>query len=404
VLDEEGAEVQPSAPKVRTLLALLLLNSGRLVSAAKIADTLWGEEPPRSAPNLVQGYVRDLRRRFSVQGISTVAGGYRLDVSRGSVDVFRFEDLVQARRYGEALALWRGAALAEWVEQPWARGIATRLEEQRLAALESRLAQDIDAGLASVVTGEIGALVEEHPLRERLRVLLVRALYATGRQAEALEAYARARRYLVEEVVGLEPGADLRAVEAAVLAQDSTLVPAPPRPAAAPPLPVTSLEGRERELATLRTARTAARLVTVAGPGGVGKTRLAVELVAAPPAGAGAVWFVQLADASVDAGVATAVARAIQLAQSPEHELDAVCDYLSRRRGLLVLDTCEHLVEDVGGAGHRPLGAMSRRSGPGDHAGAVANAWRADRPPERARRCCGRIGVRGPRSSGEPRS
>jgi predicted ATPase/DNA-binding SARP family transcriptional activator len=346
VLDDKGAEVQLSAPKVRTLLALLLLNRGQPVSSDRIADTLWGDEPPRSAPNLVHGYVRDLRRRLAIQGISTVTGGYRLEVPRGSVDAFRFEDLVQARQYGEALSLWRGAALLEWAEQPWARAIATRLEEERLAALASRLTQDIDAGLASMVIGEIGALVEEHPFRERLRVLLVKALYAAGRQAEALEAYAQARRYLVDEV-GLEPGAELRAVEAAVLAQDSSLVPAPPRPAAAPPLPVTPLVGREREFATLRRALTAARLVTLAGPGGVGKTRLAVELVAASSSGAGAVWFVELANVSDDADVATTVARALQLAESPGQEIDLICDYLSRHRGLLVLDTCEHVIEGV---------------------------------------------------------
>jgi DNA-binding SARP family transcriptional activator len=344
VLDDEGADVQPSAPKVRTLLALLLLNRGQPVSADRIADTLWGDEPPRSAPNLVHGYVRDLRRQLGIQGISTVTGGYRLDVHRGSIDAFRFEDLVEARRYGEALALWRGAALLEWAEEPWARAIATRLEEERLTALESRLTQDIDAGLASLVIGEIGALVEEHPLRERLRVLLIKALYVTGRQAEALGAYAQARRYLVDEV-GLEPGAELRAVEAAVLAQDATLVPAPPRPAAAPPLPVTPLIGRERELVTLRRALTTARLVTLAGPGGVGKTRLAVELLGTSPSGPATTWFVELANVSDDADVATTVARALQLAESPGHEVDLICDYLSRRHGLLVLDTCEHVVE-----------------------------------------------------------
>jgi predicted ATPase/DNA-binding SARP family transcriptional activator len=344
VLDDEGADVQPSAPKVRTLLALLLLNRGQPVSPDRIADTLWGDEPPRSAPNLVHGYVRDLRRQLGTQEISTVTGGYRIDVPRGSVDAFRFEDLVQAHRYGEALALWRGAALLEWAEEAWARTIATRLEEERLTALESRLTQDIDAGLAPLVTGEIGALVEEHPLRERLRVLLIKALYASGRQAEALDAYAQARRYLVDEV-GLEPGAELRAVEAAVLAQDSTLVPAPPRPAAAPPMPVTPLIGRERELAILRRALRAARLVTLTGPGGVGKTRLAVELLATSPSGPAAVWFVELANVSDDTDVATTVARALQLAELPGHEVDLICDYLSRRRGLLVLDTCEHVVE-----------------------------------------------------------
>jgi predicted ATPase len=352
VLDDKGAEVQPSALKVRTLLALLLLNRGQPVSVDKITDTLWGEEPPASAVNLVHGYVRDLRRKLGIQGISTIAGGYRLDVPRECVDAYRFEDLVQAHRYAEALALWRGPALLEWGEQPWARALAARLEEERLAALESRLTQDIDAGLASLVIGEIGELVQQHPLRERLRVLLIKALYATGRQAEALDAYALARRYLVDEV-GVEPGAELRAVEAAVLAQDSALVPAAPRPGATPPLPVTRLVGRDGELAMLRRALTTARLVTLAGPGGVGKTRLVVELLTAPrqtgTAREEAVWFVELANVSGDVDVASTVAstvaRALQLAESPGHEIDLVRDYLSRRRGLLVLDTCEHVVE-----------------------------------------------------------
>jgi predicted ATPase/DNA-binding SARP family transcriptional activator len=353
VLDRNGAEVQLSAPKVRTLLALLLVNRGRPVSVDRIADTLWGDGPPRSAANLVQGYVRDLRQRLGAQEVTTIPGGYRLDVQRGSVDAERFEDLVRARRYEEALALWHGAALEEWAEQPWARANAARLEEMRLSAVEARLAQEVDAGLASAVLAELAALVYEHPLREQLRVLLVKALYAAGRQADALAAYAQARRYLAEEV-GLEPGPELRAVEAAVLAQDPSLVATPIRSAAAPPAPVTPLLGRDSELATLRSALTMARLVTLTGPGGIGKTRLAVE-VAAAPQHSGAVWFVELASVLTSDGVAASVARALQLAESPGHEIDLICDYLSRRRGLLVLDTCEHVVEAAAGLATRAL-------------------------------------------------
>jgi predicted ATPase/DNA-binding SARP family transcriptional activator len=345
VLDQNGAEVQLSAPKLRTLLALLLVNRGRPVSVDRIADTLWGDVPPRSAANLVQGYVRDLRQRLGSQEITTIPGGYRLDVRRGSVDAERFENLVRTHRYEEALALWHGAALEEWVEQPWAQASAARLEEMRLSAVEARLAGEVDAGLASAVLAELVALVHEHPLRERLRVLLVKALYAAGRQADALAAFAQARRYLAEEV-GLEPGPELRAVEAAVLAQDPSLVSAPIRSAAAPPAPMTPLLGRDPELATLRSALRMARLVTLTGPGGIGKTRLAVEVAAAPPH-AGAVWFVELAPVLTGIGVASTVARALQLAELPGQEIDLICDYLSRRRGLLVLDTCEHVVEAV---------------------------------------------------------
>jgi predicted ATPase len=138
----------------------------------------------------------------------------------------------------------------------------------------------------------------------------------------------------------------LRAVEAAVLAQDPSLVAAPIRPAAAPPAPVTPLVGRDSELAAVRSALTVSRLVTLSGAGGIGKTRLAVEVAAEPPE-SGAVWFVELAPVIVSDGVATSVARALQLAESPGQELDLICDYLGRRRGLLVLDTCEHVVEAV---------------------------------------------------------
>ena len=155
VLDKNGAEVQLSAPKLRTLLALLLVNRGRPVSVDRIADILWGEVPPRSAPNLVQGYIRDLRQRLSAQEITTVPGGYRLDVGRESVDAERFEALVRARRYEEGLALWHGAALEEWAEQPWARAHAARLEEMRLSGVEARLAQEIEVGRPSPLAGKL---------------------------------------------------------------------------------------------------------------------------------------------------------------------------------------------------------------------------------------------------------
>ena len=145
----------------------------------------------------------------------------------------------------------RSGAL-EWADDPWARAVATRLEEDRLAVQEARLTRDIEEGRAVEVVGELAALVEEQPVRERLRVLLVKALYATGRQADALEAYAEARRYLVAEI-GVEPGPELQATEAAVLAQDPGLVPAAPRQAT-PPVSPAPLTGRQHDLVALRAA------------------------------------------------------------------------------------------------------------------------------------------------------
>jgi predicted ATPase/DNA-binding SARP family transcriptional activator len=345
VLDDDGAELRLSAAKPRTLLARLLVDRGRPVTVDRVVDTLWGDQPPASAANLVHGYVRDLRRSLGSRTILTEPDGYRLEVPRGAVDADRFKDLVRARRYDEALALWRGPALAEWAEAPWARAVATRLEEDRLAAQESRLSLDIEEGRAVQVVGELAALVKEQPVRERLRVLLVRALYATGRQADALEAYAEARRFLVAEI-GVEPGPELRATEAAVLAHDPGLVPAAPRPAP-PPVPPAPLIGRKHDLAALDAALAAARVVTVSGPGGVGKTRLAIELANAREPGRGSVWYVELAQESPAGRVAAVVARALRLSEYADHEVDVVCSYLSRLRGLLILDNCEHVVDEA---------------------------------------------------------
>ncbi|HEU4947210.1 MAG TPA: BTAD domain-containing putative transcriptional regulator [Kribbella sp.] len=344
VLDDSGVELRLSAAKPRTLLARLLVDRGRPVSADRVTDTLWGDEPPASAANLVHGYVRDLRRLLGAGAIVTGPDGYCLDLRRDSVDADRFEELVRAARYEDALALWRGRALPEWAELPWARSVATRLEEERLAALESRLRQDIDEGRAAAVAGELAGLVHEHPTRERLRALQVKALYASGRQAEALEAYAAARRFLIAEL-GIEPGPELHAIEAAVLAQDPALVSAVPRPEAAPPVPVIPLTGRERDLATLRSSLDTSRLVTLTGPGGVGKTALAVEFANTLGTSQGSVWYVALTQQSAGGDVATVVARALRLAEDPGHEVDLVCTYLSRCRGLLVIDNCEHVVD-----------------------------------------------------------
>jgi DNA-binding SARP family transcriptional activator len=147
----DGSEIDVTAAKVRTLLALLLVHRGRPVVQSRIIDALWGEQPPASAVNLVHGYVRDLRRALGHSRVESVAGGYRLDTDGCTVDLDRFTALADAGRHREALALWHGAALAEWADTTWARGLAARLDEERRDVLERRLSADLDAGLSSTV-------------------------------------------------------------------------------------------------------------------------------------------------------------------------------------------------------------------------------------------------------------
>jgi predicted ATPase/DNA-binding SARP family transcriptional activator len=340
-----GADVPLSAAKVRTLLVFLLVHRGQVVSVDRIADALWDGEPPASAANLVHGYVRDLRRAVGAGVVRTVPGGYRLDGGECSVDADRFAELAAAGRYREALGLWRGPALGEWAGLPWARGVAVRLEEERFDVLERRLAADLDAGRAASVTGELAALVEEAPLRERLRALLVRALYLSGRQADALRAYLDARAVLIEQA-GVEPGPELEAVEAAVLAHDPALGP-PAGKRAEVPVPLTPLLGRDAELAKLRQLLAGSRLVTVTGPGGVGKTRLAVAAARDHDPGTGQVWFAELVSAATGSQVLRVVAGVLRLADSVGLRAEGIATYLRHQHGLLVLDNCEQVADAV---------------------------------------------------------
>jgi predicted ATPase/DNA-binding SARP family transcriptional activator len=342
-----GAGLVLTAAKVRTLLVFLLVHRGQVVSVDRIADALWDGGPPASAANLVHGYVRDLRRAVGPALVLTVPGGYLLDASGCSVDTDRFAELAAAGSYRQALALWRGPALAEWADQPWARGWAVRLEEERFDVLERRLAADLDAGQASAVTGELAALVEEAPLRERLRALQVRALYLSGRQADALRAYLDARAALIE-LAGVEPGAELRAVEAAVLAHDPALWP-PAGPPADVPIPATPLLGRDAELAGLRQLLAASRLVTVTGPGGVGKTRLAIAAAGDLDPCVGQVWFAELMSAATESQVLSAVADVLQLGDAVGQSAEGIAGYLRHQRGVLVLDNCEQAADAVAG-------------------------------------------------------
>jgi DNA-binding SARP family transcriptional activator len=247
----DGRVVELGGPRHRGVLVVLLTQAGRLVPASRIIDAVWGDEPPASAANLVQRSVSQLRKAVGHDAIETRGAGYMARVEPDALDLHVFERLARAGSVAlgdghfeeaagvlrEALALWRGAALADLADQPFLEHEAARLEEMRLLALERALEADLACGRPADALAEAEELVHAHPLRERPRELVMRALYGAGRQAEALEAYRRTRATFVEEL-GIEPGPALQELERAILRQDRSLAPqdatapAPPRPGA----------------------------------------------------------------------------------------------------------------------------------------------------------------------------
>jgi predicted ATPase/DNA-binding SARP family transcriptional activator len=358
-----GREVGLGGPRPRAVLALLVLEAGRVVPAGWLAEELWRGSPPPGAAKTLRSYLSRLRALLSPDAaLAATGGGYVLKIDPAMVDAVRFEQLAgagqallgggdvaaAAGRFRQALGLWRGRALGDVCEvEPLGRE-AARLEELRLAAVEGRIEADVALGLHGEVTGELEGLVAEYPLRERLWRLLVLALYRAERQADALAAYRQARDMLAAEL-GLEPGEELRRLERAVLRQE---VPAAP-PAARHnlPAPLTSFVGREQDLARLEELLGEARLVTLTGTGGTGKTRLAVE------AGArvvgrfrDGVWLAELAGIADPGLVAAQVMGALGVRQAGDVPvLDALVYRLRSGELLLIVDNCEHLLDACAG-------------------------------------------------------
>ena len=301
----DGRVIPLGAGQQQVLLAFLLLRANETVSRDRLVHELWGERPPSTAAKALQGHVSALRKLLEPDRASGAAGrvivtrgsGYELRLEDDQLDVDRFERLRDEGREAltqeqpgsaavllrEALALWRGPPLADFVYEPFAQAEIARLEELRVATLEDRVEADLAADRHREVIGELEALVQEHPLRERLRGQLMLALYRAGRQAEALEAYQAAREALVEEL-GIEPGRDLRELHQAILRQDAALDPERRRAEPAAETARGAFVGRERELAALGTVLESAfagrgQLVFLVGEPGIGKSRLADEVI-----------------------------------------------------------------------------------------------------------------------------
>ncbi|MCP2343750.1 BTAD domain-containing putative transcriptional regulator [Actinomadura rupiterrae] len=392
--DASGRPVEISGPRLRALLIRLALEPGRPVSAARLLDDLWDGAPPGG--NALQALVSRLRALTGRDLIEHGPAGYRLALDPASVDAVAFERAVAAARtltssseravaLRQALDMWRGPALADVADADFAHARATRLEELRLTASEDRMEAELALGESGSLLPELEAMAAAHPLRERVRCLLMQALNAAGRPADALRVYEETREHLAEHL-GVDPAPELAALHLSILRRDAPepaakpqVEPAEPaRPAPAPAAPerrtnlsagLTSFVGRDEEVRQLGKMLAESRLVTLTGPGGAGKTRLASE-AAAPlvdrlPDG---VWFIPLAPMA-SGGSGDAVAQAVLVAlevpdllrpaegRTAPPPLDRLADLLATRRTLLVLDNCEHVLDGVAAAADRVLAA-----------------------------------------------
>jgi len=368
----DGRPVNLGGRKQKSVLATLALRVNEVVSVDRLMAAVWGEEGADRAPNTLHVYVYNLRRLLEPGAgkgvIESVAPGYVLRAAADDVDAVRFERLVAAARaqtddpaatsdrYREAAACWGGRALADLAAEPFAGAEIARLEALRVDAMEERIEIDLALGRHRDLIGELEALIAEHPWRERLRAQLMVALYRSGRQADALAAYADARRALVEDL-GITPSTQLQDLERAVLTHDPSLdAPAPAgaardaivrRPAARPAVvrAASAFVGRREERDRVPELLRASPLVSLVGPGGVGKTRLALEVAAElrdVPVDEAVV--VELAAITDPADVALRVADAAGLARV-DGSAAGVASALHGRRALLVLDTCEHVLD-----------------------------------------------------------
>jgi predicted ATPase/DNA-binding SARP family transcriptional activator len=355
------------------VLAVLALSANRVVSSGALTEALWQEEPSREREQNLYSRIYKLRRLLSAAEpgrdrprLVTMPPGYRLELAAAELDVARFRSLAAegralarsgspdqaARTLAEALGLWRGPALADVAGlSPWLEPEAAALEEARLTATEDWAEAMLATGRHVELTAELSGLVGQHPLRERLRGLLMLALYQSGGQARALDCYEQGRRLLADEL-GVDPSPELRKLHEQILRADTGLLASGKPPVAGlargnMPAPVASFVGRQAELTELSKLVGRHRLVTITGPGGAGKTRLAIE-VTAPRADdyRDGAWFTDLAEVTATDGVPGAIAAALGVRLAPgEPASRQMLDRLAGMQAMLVIDNCEHLVD-----------------------------------------------------------
>ncbi|MEW2060264.1 MULTISPECIES: BTAD domain-containing putative transcriptional regulator [unclassified Streptomyces] len=373
VWDAGGRLIRVPEAKVRALLANLLVHNGGPVPADRLIEDLWASNPPGGSVNTLQTKISQLRRVLGREQVVREPAGYRLLLADAVVDARRFQELadrarahrepaVKADLFADALALWRGPAYADVAESLFARSEIARLEELRLAVVEDHAEVRLTLGEHTALAAELGAVVARYPLRERLRMAHMRALYRSGRQGDALQSFQELRRELAEEL-GASPGPDAAALHEAILRQEPELA----TPAIGSrscrtnlPAPLTPLIGRSEAAAQVLSRLdpgASIRLVTLTGLGGVGKTRLAIA-AAGDAAGryADGVWLVELSGLGAESDpddIAERVITTLGLCDTAATEPDLddlvgwLCQAVADKRLLILLDNCEHLVEPV---------------------------------------------------------
>jgi predicted ATPase/DNA-binding SARP family transcriptional activator len=376
VRTDDGAAADVPGARLRALLIALALEAGHVVPKATLIDWIWGENPPSDAANALQRLASRLRKALPDGVVEGQAGGYRLAVEPDTVDAVRFERLLgqarqqqdarRARLLREALALWRGAAMQDvgLAESAAFDAAVTRLERLRMTVIEDRFDTEVSLGGGGEVIAELTDAVAANPVRERLAAALMRALVTAGRDSEALLVFERTREALAD-ALGADPSPELSAVHVALLRGElgrreevrKTNMRAE----------LTSFVGRDADVAVVRELVAEHRLTTLIGPGGSGKTRLATEsartLLGDLPDGA---WLVELAAIGTDGDVPQAALaglglRDTLLGEATNADLtDRLTAAIRDRAALLILDNCEHVIDQAAAFAHRVLGECPR--------------------------------------------